>query len=178
MRGNLIRYGIRFLAQAITRPGFDIVEHIAKLNLPGMMGVTRYMRALSHRAPLEKMADAEKLQDILETRLPLPPRGEPAAEEQVLAHVEMREEAPFLEHVADAPPVLRNEDAFLRVDEHPPLHGDTPMIRPHEAADGVHDRRLAGSRRAEKRGELSVRPEARMKVERTLRMPDVDVENH
>jgi AcrR family transcriptional regulator len=44
---------IRFLAQAITRPGFDIVEHIAKLNLPGMMGVTRHMRSLSHRAPLE-----------------------------------------------------------------------------------------------------------------------------
>ena len=44
---------IRFLAQAITRPGFNIVEHIAKLNLPGMVGVTRYMRALSHRAPLE-----------------------------------------------------------------------------------------------------------------------------
>jgi len=44
---------IRFLAQAITRPGFDIVEQIAKLNLPGMVGVTRYMRALSRGAPLE-----------------------------------------------------------------------------------------------------------------------------
>jgi hypothetical protein len=38
---------IRFLAQAITRPGFDIVDHIARLNLPGMMGVTRHLRALA-----------------------------------------------------------------------------------------------------------------------------------
>jgi AcrR family transcriptional regulator len=44
---------IRFLAQAITRPGFDIVEHIAELNLPGMVGVTRHMRALSRHASLE-----------------------------------------------------------------------------------------------------------------------------
>lgn len=44
---------IRFLAQAITRPGFDIVDQVAKLNLPGMVGVTRYMRALSGGAPLE-----------------------------------------------------------------------------------------------------------------------------
>ena len=130
------------------------------------------------RSPFEKVADAEKLHDILETRLPLPPRGEPAAEEQVLAHVEMREEASFLEHVADAPPVLGNEDAFLRVDEHPPLHDDAAVIRPHETADGVHDRRLAGSRRTEKCCELSVRLEARLEVEGSLRMPDVDVENH
>lgn len=44
---------IRFLAQAITRPGFDIVAQIAELDLPGMTGVTRYMRALGARAPVE-----------------------------------------------------------------------------------------------------------------------------
>jgi len=54
---------IRFLAQAITRPGFDIVEHIAKLNLPGMMGVTRYMRQLSRGAPLELQKLRERMGD-------------------------------------------------------------------------------------------------------------------
>ena len=44
---------ICFLAQAITRPGFDIVAQIAELNLPGMMGVTRHLRALSARTPAE-----------------------------------------------------------------------------------------------------------------------------
>src|ERR1700687_2488022 len=37
---------IRFLAQAITRPGFDIVSQIAELNLPRMVGGTRSLRAL------------------------------------------------------------------------------------------------------------------------------------
>ena len=66
----------------------------------------------------------------------------------------------------------------LRVDEHPPLHDDAAVIRPHETADGVHERRLAGSRGTEQGGELSVRPEARLEVEGALRMPDVDVEDH
>jgi AcrR family transcriptional regulator len=42
---------IRFLAQAITRPGFDIVGHVAQLRLPGMLGVTRHLRALAKRTP-------------------------------------------------------------------------------------------------------------------------------
>src|SRR5262245_31678773 len=42
---------IRFLAQAITRPGFDIVDHIAKLGLPGMTGVTHHLRALAKNVP-------------------------------------------------------------------------------------------------------------------------------
>lgn len=44
---------IRFLAQAITRPGFDIVAQITALNLAGMMGVTRYLRAVAGRVPAE-----------------------------------------------------------------------------------------------------------------------------
>ena len=52
---------IRFMAQAITRPGFDIVEHIAKLGLPGMTGVTRHLRALSPRTPLEVQKMRERM---------------------------------------------------------------------------------------------------------------------
>jgi AcrR family transcriptional regulator len=52
---------IRFLAQAITRPGFDIVEHIAKLNLEGMVGVTRHLRALAPRTPLEVLKMRERM---------------------------------------------------------------------------------------------------------------------
>ena len=51
----------RFLAQAITRPGFDIVAHIAALNLPGMVGVTRYLRALPGRVPLEVQKMRERM---------------------------------------------------------------------------------------------------------------------
>jgi AcrR family transcriptional regulator len=52
---------VRFLAQAITRPGFDIVERIAELNLPGMTGVTRYLRALAPRAPIEILKIRERM---------------------------------------------------------------------------------------------------------------------
>jgi AcrR family transcriptional regulator len=52
---------VRFLAQAITRPGFDIVEHIARLNLPGMVGVTRHLRALGGRVPLEIQKMRERM---------------------------------------------------------------------------------------------------------------------
>lgn len=52
---------IRFLAQAITRPGFDIVEHIAKLGLRGMIGVTRHLRALNPRVPLELQKMRERM---------------------------------------------------------------------------------------------------------------------
>ncbi|MBI1211848.1 MAG: TetR family transcriptional regulator [Alphaproteobacteria bacterium] len=52
---------VRFMAQAITRPGFDIVDHIAKLNLPGMLGVTRHLRALSRRTPIEVQKMRERM---------------------------------------------------------------------------------------------------------------------
>ena len=41
-------------------------------------------------------------------------RREPAAVEQVLPHGQMREQPPLLEHVADAAPVARHEDAARR----------------------------------------------------------------
>ena len=52
---------VRFLAQAITRPGFDIVAHITKLDLAGMIGVTRYLRALSPRRPIEIQKMRERM---------------------------------------------------------------------------------------------------------------------
>lgn len=52
---------VRFLAQAITRPGFDIVAHIAKLDLAGMIGVTRYLRALSPRRSMEIQKMRERM---------------------------------------------------------------------------------------------------------------------
>jgi AcrR family transcriptional regulator len=56
---------IRFLAQAITRPGFDIIEHIGKLNLAGMVGITKHLRALSPRMPLEILKMRERMAIIL-----------------------------------------------------------------------------------------------------------------
>lgn len=52
---------VRFLAQAITRPGFDIVAHIADLDLAGMIGVTRYLRALSPRRSIEIQKMRERI---------------------------------------------------------------------------------------------------------------------
>jgi AcrR family transcriptional regulator len=52
---------VRFLAQAITRPGFDIVEHIAKLNLVGIVGITRHLRRLAPRTPIELQKMRERM---------------------------------------------------------------------------------------------------------------------
>src|SRR5215213_4293842 len=95
--------------------------------------------------PLEQMADAEKIDDMIEARLPVPFGREPAAEEQVLPHVEMRKETSLLEHVADPPLVLRHEKVCLRIDEHLSLHDDPAVVEPHETADGAYDRRLTGT---------------------------------
>ena len=115
---------------------------------------------------------------MIEARLPLAPRREPAAEEQVVPHVQMRKEPPLLEHGADAPPVLGHEDVLRRIDEHPPLHGDASMIGPHQSADGVHDGRLAGARRAEQCRELSIGLKACIQGESALFVTDINVENH
>ena len=121
---------------------------------------------------------AEQIRDLVELAVALGLRREPAAVEQVLPHGEMREQAPVLEHVADAPLVHRHEDAALGVDHRDVVHDDAALVGPDQAGDDVDQRGLAGARAAEQRGEPAVGREARIEAEAPQPMLDVDGERH
>jgi hypothetical protein len=123
------------------------------------------------RPALEEVADAEKRDHGVEVApLARGPRAlaacEPAPEEQVLPHGEVREQTPLLEHVADPPPVLGHEDASRRVEEGRALHHDPPPLRSDQARDRIDQRGLAGAGAAEKRGQRPLRPERALEAER------------
>src|SRR5215470_19883695 len=73
----------------------------------------------------------------------------------------MRQQAAFLEHVADAAPVRRDVDAACGVEQHLVVIGDAPAVRLHQAGDHVDDRGLAAARRAEQGGRAADRLELR-----------------
>ena len=63
--------------------------------------------------------------------------------EKVLAHGHVREQAAFLEDVADAAPMRRQEYRFLSVDKDLSVDDDTAAIGPHQPGNEVDERRLA-----------------------------------
>ena len=50
--------------------------------------------------------------------------GEPTAEDEVLSDVQVREQAAFLKDIADAPPMARNGDVLLGVEQRPSIDDD------------------------------------------------------
>src|SRR5262249_59370507 len=99
------------------------------------------------------MRDAEQIEDLIETDMAFTLAGEPSAEQQILTHREVGEEASLLEHVADAPAVFRNEDSSLGIDEHRVVEHDPAAVGADDARDGLDQPGLARSRTAEERGE-------------------------
>ena len=132
------------------------------------------------RPAFEQVADAEEVDDRVEPgrRHALAAAGEPAPELQVVLDREMREQPPFLEHVADLTAVLRHEHAGVRVEEDDTVDRDPSPLRAHETGDGVDQRRLARSGTAEERRQSSFGAERSLQMERALPMRDVDLQAH
>src|SRR5262245_18785644 len=124
------------------------------------------------------MRDAEQIEDLIETDIAFTLGGEPSAEQQVLPHRKVGEEASLLEHVADAPAVFRNEDSLFGIDEHRVVEHDPAAVGAHDARDDIDQRGLARSGTAEERGETSFRNEARLEQKRPEPVGDIDRETH
>src|SRR3546814_13590822 len=91
----------------------------------------------------------------------------------------MGEEAPLLEDVADAAPLLGHEEPPLGVDQDFAVHHDAPAIGPDQAADDVDQRRLAGAGAAEQRRQPSAAGEPGLQREaRADPVPDIDLQHH
>ena len=87
-------------------------------------------------------------------------------------------EPALLEDIADAALVLRHEDAALGVDEDLAVHADPRAVGPDQPGDGVDDRRLAGARVSEQRGQPPGRLERRVDLNVAEPVRDVDLEAH
>ena len=94
------------------------------------------------------------------------PRGEEPAVEQIVRDREMRQQAAFLEYVADVAPVRRQIDSRARVVELAAADGDAPRERACEAGDEVEQRGLARARAPEKRGDAGAGREGGFERER------------
>src|SRR5262245_5767688 len=124
------------------------------------------------------MRDAEQIEDLIETDIAFTLGGEPSAEQQILTHREVGEEASLLEHVADAPAVFRNEDSSLGIDQHSAVEHDPAAVGAHDARDDIDQRGLARSGAAEECGETSFGSEARLEQKRAEPVGDVNREAH
>ena len=76
---------------------------------------------------------------------------EPAAEQQVLPHGEMREELRVLVDEADPAVVLGHEDVLLRVHQHAIIDDDHAAVRPQQAGEQAESDGLARAGSAEQR---------------------------
>ena len=74
---------------------------------------------------------------------------EPVPIEEIAPHAEMREQAAFLEDVADASLVRRHEHASLGVDQHLSVDRDSAAVGPDQTADDIDDRGLSRTGAAE-----------------------------
>ena len=90
----------------------------------------------------------------------------------------MREEAAFLEDIAEPAPLRRQIDPLIGGEQHLAGDGDAAAIGPHEARQHVDERRLAGARAAIERGDaLGRRGEARGEGEGAEAFLDVDFDH-
>ncbi len=115
---------------------------------------------------------------MVELRAGFRQAGEAAAIEQVLAHSQVREQAPFLKHIADAAAVDRHEPAPCGVGQHLVVDGDAAVVGTDQPGDHVDDRGLAGAGAAEQGGKPGLRFELDGKAEPAEPVVDRDGERH
>src|SRR5882762_4771794 len=101
------------------------------------------------RPALQKVADAEKIKNRFELNLALLRRPEPAPEHEVLANRQVRKQAAFLKHVADAAPVGRDENPGCGIDEGRSVDGDLAAVGMDKSADDVDERGFSRARLSE-----------------------------
>src|SRR3954471_2221133 len=77
----------------------------------------------------------------------------------------MREEAAFLEDVADAALVGRHVDSARGVEQHGVVEQDVSVVRPNKARDNVDHGRLSGGGAPEQRGDTGRALEGDVEVE-------------
>src|ERR1041385_2631671 len=100
------------------------------------------------RPAIEKVLQSEQLDNVREFRRRRTAGKKPRIA-QVLPHVEVREEPPFLEHVADVPPRRRHVDTALAVEYRFAVDDDPPPVRTHGSGYAIDDRGLARTRTTE-----------------------------
>ncbi len=127
---------------------------------------------------VEQAPDPEQVDHGGELHAALAARHEPAAEQQVLPHRQVREQPSFLEHVADAPAVPGHEHAARGVDQRRAVDHDATALGAQKSGDDVDQRALAGAGAAEQRGQPSRRHEAGIEGECSQPMGDADLEAH
>src|SRR5262249_20933717 len=104
------------------------------------------------RPPIEQVADVEQLHDPRYLgAVTYKPAHAPAVVE-VRRYAEMREEAPLLEHIADATAVSGYVDARGGIKQHGIVELDASPVRGDEPRDYVDESRLAGAGRTEQGG--------------------------
>src|SRR5580692_5683073 len=89
----------------------------------------------------------------------------------------MREEAAFLEHIADSAPAGRHKDAALAVGQHGAVDDDMAPGRADEASYGVDQRGLAGARAPEQRCEATLAVEGGVEPKIAEAMLDRDAQH-
>lgn len=98
----------------------------------------------------------------------------------ILLDRHVREESVLLEEVADMALPGRHIDVLLRVEEHPPVQDDAPLVGLHEASDSPERQALATARCSEK-GECLMRrgsPEVHIELEAAEIFLYIDFERH
>src|SRR5204863_9973548 len=104
------------------------------------------------RPSREQMADVEQLGDALALRRIEGKAAHAPAVIEVGGDAEMREQAPLLEDVTDAPSMRRHVDAALRIEQRGFVEDDVSAVRRDQSGDHAGERGLARAGRAEQRG--------------------------
>ena len=106
-------------------------------------------------APLQQGRDAQQLDRLLQRNAALGRRNTTAAIVQVAAHIEVREQARFLEHDADGAAVRRHEHALVL--PHLAAQREAALGRTLQAGDAAQQRGLARAGGAEQCGDAARR---------------------
>src|SRR6266849_734138 len=97
---------------------------------------------------------------------------------KVLAHVQMRKQAPFLEYVADAPARRRHVYPPFAVEHRLAIDHDPAPVRTQNAGDGIDDRGLSRTGAAEERRDALACLEGDPELERAEATLNVDCQRH
>src|SRR5687768_8022830 len=89
----------------------------------------------------------------------------------------MRQQAAFLEYVADAAP-LDGQAGALAIEEDRVADGDAAALRPDQPGDRIEDRRLARARAPEQRRHRRIARELHVERESAQLQADVDLQLH
>ena len=100
------------------------------------------------------------------------------AAEDVLSHRHVGEERVVLEQIAHAPRLRRQIDLFLRIEEHPSVERDAPLVGLFNARDALQGHALAAARSAEQGGDPPLGREAHVQREAAEPLADVDAQTH